>query len=123
MKLLSSLFRLLVRWCLSGKYISSNGYVRRRTISGSSKYTHREIAEKILGRSLKTWEVVHHINGRKTDNRLENLCVMDDRDHDRYHDWYNWIVKTYGEYPRRTTQLRKLKEDFNGTLLFEYKKP
>ena len=78
---------------------------------------HRLIAEDVLGRRLERTEVVHHINGRRADNSPENLCVMDRLDHDGYHCWYDWIFKTYGRYPRRETQLRKLRTTFRGTLL------
>jgi hypothetical protein len=46
---------------------------------------HQVVAERILGRVLKANEVVHHINGVKTDNRPENLQILDARDHHQLH--------------------------------------
>jgi hypothetical protein len=37
---------------------------------------HRYIMSKKLGRALKRDELVHHINGNKADNRIQNLMIV-----------------------------------------------
>ena len=54
--------------------LMANGYIRVRAVTGWT-YEHRFIMEQHLGRALRREEIVHHLNGVKTDNRLENLAV------------------------------------------------
>lgn len=65
-----------------GRYTDPNGYVHvlrpehpAADVRGYV-YEHRLIAEATVGRQLRTEEVVHHRNGRKDDNRPENLEVL-----------------------------------------------
>jgi hypothetical protein len=69
-------------WNYKGKYRDKKGYVFIYLPNHPSKNgggyvpEHRLVMEKHLGRYLKPEEVVHHINGIKDDNRIENLMLF-----------------------------------------------
>ena len=70
-------------WNKQGWYKDSQGYIYVQLDKDSpflsmitgARYVreHRLVMAKYLGRSLERWEVVHHHNGIKDDNRIENL--------------------------------------------------
>lgn len=57
-------------------FSNTKGYIRK----------HRLVMEKHIGRYLTKEEVVHHINGIKTDNKLENLMLFPNNGaHNKFH--------------------------------------
>lgn len=56
---------------------------------------HRYLMEQKLGRKLLRSEHVHHINGNKTDNRIENLAILYSKDHLRFHAIERWRRDMY----------------------------
>ena len=102
----------------TAKYIDSRGYV---VLSQLNELEHRFIAKWKLGRDLEQNEIVHHINGQKTDNRIWNLCLMDKEKHEHFHSWLRWKKEKSGRYPSIKDQKRVLAEEYGGILLENFK--
>ena len=54
-------------------------------------YEHRIVMERHIGRKLRRDEHVHHKNHNRKDNRIQNLELMNNREHHRYHAKRHWM--------------------------------
>lgn len=89
----------------SGRWLNRNGYYVVWH-NNKKRLEHRVIVERILGRPLLDKEIVHHINGNKTDNSPENLELTNHSDHSTEHAtarWANpaWKEKTLSDWKAR----------------------
>jgi len=65
-------------------FVNHNNHIRE----------HRFIMEKYIGRYLHRWEIVHHINGTRNDNRIENLKLCANKsEHQKIHELAKKIIK------------------------------
>lgn len=53
----------------------------RTKVSGRGIDRHRLLMQEAIGRPLGRFELVHHVNGDKNDNRLENLKLVSPKQH------------------------------------------
>ena len=67
----------------TGTYVYNKGNYRNGLLK------HKMIAEQVLGRTLTSNEVVHHMDGNKENNTVENLIVLSRGKHVALHRYLN----------------------------------
>jgi hypothetical protein len=65
--------------------VTKGGYVLLRLATGHWVAEHRWLMEHYIGRPLASNEIVHHVNGVKGDNRLDNLQLVTPAEHPSLH--------------------------------------
>lgn len=72
--------------------VYKNGY-RVHTKRYKRHYEHRRVMEEYLGRPLRPNESIHHIDGNKLNNKLENLALLPFGHHMKLHALENGLGK------------------------------
>ena len=87
--------------------INVGGY-KRYGINGKQVLEHRLVVEQAIGRKLLPSEIVHHINGKRTDNRLSNLEILSNAEHTRQHRPLTWDIEAAKSLREKGLSFRKI---------------
>ena len=85
---------------------SNSPFITMMNGNGNNILEHRLVMAQHLGRCLESWEVVHHINHVRNDNRIENLAIIDGRKHSGFHLEVKLLLKRIKELERENSILK-----------------
>lgn len=97
-----------------GRRLTRKGYVQilmpEHKIADSSGYVMEHIAvyERETGIEIPPCCCIHHLNGIKNDNRIENLCMMTFAGHTKYH---HLGAKRNEEVRKHISESKRLKNE------------
>lgn len=66
---------------------------KRKKLNGKNLMEHRYVYQQFINRPLWRGELIHHKNGDKSDNRIENLEIMTPKQHSIHHNQKYSITK------------------------------
>jgi len=85
----------------TGNIYVADGY-EQKWVNGRPVSVHRIVMEEVLGRPLRQFENVHHLNGRRADNRPSNLelWTVPQPSGQRPEDLVAWVIDSYPDMVR-----------------------
>lgn len=97
--------------------LNRHGYIVIPNPRGGQMHQHRLIMEQHLGRTLTKQETVHHKNGNRSDNRIENLELWSTRHPtgSKVEDKIEWCIDFLKDYGYSIS-----KDNTNGQTNFRY---
>ena len=82
---------------VGGKILAANGYIRVRH-NNDYVLEHRKVWEDTYGIIPNGFQI-HHKNGIKTDNRIENLTLLSNTEHQKLH-YQERVIDDKGRFTR-----------------------